>query len=179
MICSRPRYAVYCLKEIIIDMIGIPAAAIKKAKEESFYFLYEFLKPRNILVRNWRKIRRIMKTDNWGPVWTGLLKKYKVDYRKGDLTRLPYEDGFFDIVSCISVLEHMPFEEMIKGIREMARVVKKGGKLIITYDKKEDLTHLFIRESNMTPIEVVSFSKPNNPLNRLEVVGIYLVKPMA
>lgn len=42
---------------------------------------------------------------------------------------LKFEDNFFDHVSCIGVLEH--FMDIEKGIKEMKRVIKPGGTLLI------------------------------------------------
>jgi ubiquinone/menaquinone biosynthesis C-methylase UbiE len=51
------------------------------------------------------------------------------------MTRLTAGDDTFDVVYCISVLEHVD-DIGIKqqGVAEMARVVKPGGKLILTFD---------------------------------------------
>ena len=94
------------------------------------------------------------------------------------MTDLPYENDYFDTVSCISVLEHMSHKDQIQGIREMCRVLRKGGKLIITYDKEEDLTEKFIEESCITPLEIVQFNKPKNLFdkNSPDIIGISLVK---
>ena len=127
-------------------------------------------------------MRRIWKTDFWGPISPRMLKKYKLDYQKGNLTSLPYADSSFDVVSCISVLEHMPDNDQVQGIKEMSRVLKQGGKLIITYDKREqDLTDIFIQASGMTPSELVFFAKPDNLYNSTyahakDVIGICLIK---
>ena len=43
---------------------------------------------------------------------------------------LPINDESFDYVLCTEVLEHVP--EPIKAIRELKRICKKGGKIIIT-----------------------------------------------
>jgi SAM-dependent methyltransferase len=44
-------------------------------------------------------------------------------------------DDYFDRVFCISVLEHIDdIEVKQKGIAEMVRMVKPGGKLILTFD---------------------------------------------
>lgn len=42
---------------------------------------------------------------------------------------LKFEDNFFDHVACIGVLEH--FMDIEKGIKEMKRVIKPGGTLLI------------------------------------------------
>ena len=47
-------------------------------------------------------------------------------------SRLPVDDGAIDAVCCISVLEHIPAFEVT--IREMARVLRPGGLLVLTID---------------------------------------------
>jgi SAM-dependent methyltransferase len=46
-----------------------------------------------------------------------------------DLTRLPYADGTFDAAVCGWVLEHLP--DPTPGLRELARVLRPGGKLLL------------------------------------------------
>jgi SAM-dependent methyltransferase len=46
-----------------------------------------------------------------------------------DLTRLPYADACFDAAVCGWVLEHIP--EPRDGLRELARVLRPGGKLLL------------------------------------------------
>lgn len=43
---------------------------------------------------------------------------------------LPYEDGKFDTVTCIEVIEHI--EDQFSLIREIFRIVKPGGRVIMT-----------------------------------------------
>ncbi len=49
--------------------------------------------------------------------------------------KMPLRDGTFDFVVCTEVLEHMPFREL--GIGEMRRVLKKGGKLLLTFPNEK------------------------------------------
>jgi ubiquinone/menaquinone biosynthesis C-methylase UbiE len=46
-----------------------------------------------------------------------------------DLTRLPYADASFDAIVCGWVLEHLP--DPRPGLRELARVLRPGGKLLL------------------------------------------------
>jgi ubiquinone/menaquinone biosynthesis C-methylase UbiE len=53
----------------------------------------------------------------------------RVSHAVADLTRLPYADGGFDAVVCGWVLEHLP--DPRSGLRELARVLAPGGKLLL------------------------------------------------
>jgi ubiquinone/menaquinone biosynthesis C-methylase UbiE len=59
---------------------------------------------------------------------------WRIDARVMDLTALDYDDETFDVVISVSVLEHMNDELKIIGIKEMARVLKPGGIMGITFD---------------------------------------------
>lgn len=53
------------------------------------------------------------------------------NFREGNMNeRLPYDDGFFDTVVCIDGIEHL--ERPFDFIGECSRMVKKGGKVIIS-----------------------------------------------
>jgi SAM-dependent methyltransferase len=47
-----------------------------------------------------------------------------------DLRRIPVEDARFDAIACTQVLAHIP--EPAEALTEMARVLKHGGKLLLT-----------------------------------------------
>lgn len=53
----------------------------------------------------------------------------RVSHAVADLTRLPYADSSFDAVVCGWVLEHLPDPQ--PGLRELARVLQPGGKLLL------------------------------------------------
>lgn len=74
-----------------------------------------------------------------------------VKYNEGDVVKLNFEDNTFDRVFCISVLEHLEEEKVdgkyvnyrkrnldILAIKEMLRVLKPNGLLIMTFDWSEN-----------------------------------------
>jgi ubiquinone/menaquinone biosynthesis C-methylase UbiE len=56
------------------------------------------------------------------------IKNKKVSFTVGTGEKLPYPDNFFDAVYCTATLHHLNSPE--KGISEMYRVLKKGGRFI-------------------------------------------------
>jgi ubiquinone/menaquinone biosynthesis C-methylase UbiE len=54
-----------------------------------------------------------------------------VDIQPGVIEKLDYPDQSLDVIFCVIVLHHMPDETKIRGIKEMARVLKHGGRLLV------------------------------------------------
>jgi SAM-dependent methyltransferase len=54
----------------------------------------------------------------------------RTDLRKGDVLNMPYEDGTFDTLLLISILEHLQPEQQVRAFREMHRVLRPGGQVI-------------------------------------------------
>jgi SAM-dependent methyltransferase len=79
-----------------------------------------------------------------------------VSYLYGDLRELPFRDGWFDEVVCLSTLEHVGMDNAVYGasapraedpraeagaaLRELLRVVRPGGRvhLSVPYGRRED-----------------------------------------
>lgn len=57
---------------------------------------------------------------------------------KGNLGCLPFAEGVFDAVFCISVIEHLPPESIAVAMAELRRVLAPGGKLLLTTDYAAD-----------------------------------------
>jgi demethylmenaquinone methyltransferase/2-methoxy-6-polyprenyl-1,4-benzoquinol methylase/phosphoethanolamine N-methyltransferase len=55
----------------------------------------------------------------------------KVDFRIGVIESLPYPDGSFDAVTSSLMMHHLTPELQVKGIAEIYRVLKPGGRLLI------------------------------------------------
>jgi len=56
-----------------------------------------------------------------------------VEFAQSELCRMEFfADGFFDAIVSCSSLEHNPFEDARSVIRELDRILKPGGKLVMT-----------------------------------------------
>ncbi len=53
-----------------------------------------------------------------------------VHYVKGNMLNMPFPDDTFDLVLAKAVLHHVP-ENLDEGLKELYRVTKKGGKILI------------------------------------------------
>jgi len=62
-----------------------------------------------------------------------LLNKRNFKTESGDATRLNYSNESFDVVISISVIEHIDNNGDMTAIKEMMRVLKKDGILILTF----------------------------------------------
>jgi 2-polyprenyl-3-methyl-5-hydroxy-6-metoxy-1,4-benzoquinol methylase len=79
-----------------------------------------------------------------------------VDFKLITGANLPFDDNSFDMVYCISVLEHIP--DWMNTLSEMHRVLAIGGNLILTID---------IDISNKDQINVHNFDQLNKVLTNL------------
>lgn len=60
-------------------------------------------------------------------------KKYKnINLKKADAHKIPYSSNSFDVIICNEVLEHV--EDPDKVLKEMIRVLKKDGVLVVEID---------------------------------------------
>lgn len=53
-------------------------------------------------------------------------------FKVGDARQLPYQNKLFDSVWLIALLHHLPDSAVLKVLKEAARVVKPGGRIVIT-----------------------------------------------
>ena len=55
----------------------------------------------------------------------------------GDVEHLPFRDGAFASVACDDTVEHLPDD--VGGVRELARVLRAGGRAVLATPNREDL----------------------------------------
>jgi predicted SAM-dependent methyltransferase len=79
----------------------------------------------------------------------GLDSNYSSDrVRSGSLTELPYPDTSFDRAICLDVLEHLTFEQQPRALKELHRVLRSGGELLVSVPNLAHLQsriHFFLR----------------------------------
>lgn len=56
----------------------------------------------------------------------------------GALTKLPFEDSYFDGIVCYGVLYYLTFSDIKLAVSEMERVLKRGGKFMCVVRSVED-----------------------------------------
>ena len=82
----------------------------------------------------------------------------EVSLRHGDVRKLPYGNGVFDLVMTAHVLEHLVDPSV--ALREMVRVLKPGGLLIACLTRRSSLgmyVHLKWRTHRVTPAQAESW----------------------
>jgi SAM-dependent methyltransferase len=63
----------------------------------------------------------------------------------GEANRLPFRDGEFDLVSDVTVIQHIPAAVQSQALVEMTRVLKPGGRLILFELIRGEDSHIFPR----------------------------------
>ena len=71
--------------------------------------------------------------------------KGKAKYVQSDIRSLPFDDESVDQAEMYSVIEHFPFREVTVVLKEVFRVLKPNGKLIIKTDDFDGIALDWIR----------------------------------
>lgn len=88
----------------------------------------------------------------------------------GDLTKLPFADGTFDVVVCTEVIEHVP--QYQAALSELKRVLKPGGSLILTFPNEPMC--MVMRAAFLRPPRVPDHVNSFTPLRMIKLVGLPL-----
>ena len=104
-----------------------------------------------------------------------------IQYKVGDAERLPFPDNHFPKVVCSSSLEHMGDDR--RALREMWRVLRPGGRLVLSTDSLSAPLSNDLRERHRTLAHVVHYYTDREIRTRLEETGFlvnrvtYLFRP--
>lgn len=63
-------------------------------------------------------------------------------FKIGTVLKIPFKSNYFDFVLLLDVLEHISFDKTFEALRELDRVLKKEGYLIISVPLNEGLKNL-------------------------------------
>jgi SAM-dependent methyltransferase len=66
------------------------------------------------------------KAIEWAQEWAAK-QNLEADFRVGDITALPFEDRYFDVVVSHGVLDHVPLKVARSAVLEVKRTLKTGG----------------------------------------------------
>jgi SAM-dependent methyltransferase len=65
-----------------------------------------------------------------------------ISFRQGDMLSLPYADNAWGGIAAFYCILHIPREKIVDALREMKRVLKPGGVLLVTFHIGEEIKHL-------------------------------------
>jgi SAM-dependent methyltransferase len=89
-----------------------------------------------------------------------LTRERGVDARVGDVEELPFEDESFDAALAAWMLYHVP--DLDRGLSELARVLRRGGRLVAVTNAPESLHELWtLLEADRTPFLLAGFHSEN------------------
>jgi SAM-dependent methyltransferase len=86
----------------------------------------------------------------------------RLTYRLGDAARIPFHDGVFDLVTCQTLLIHVPDPRAV--LREMIRVLKPGG--LVAVAEPNNLANVMVLGSTLFHAD---------PARLLDVLRLHLV----
>ena len=91
------------------------------------------------------------------------------EFEVGSAEDLPYPNGYFDKVVCSSSLEH--FKDDIKALKEMHRVLKPNGSVVLTVDSLTYPISDELKEKHKKKFYVVNCYTQETLKKRFEIAG--------
>jgi SAM-dependent methyltransferase len=115
-----------------------------------------------------RKLETELVAVDLAPRMVDLARERGVDARLGDVQALAFADGEFDCAIANWMLYHVP--DLDAGVRELARVLRPGGRLVAATLGEENLADLW---------RLVDYPRPTRPFsaeNGAEVLGRHFAR---
>ena len=97
------------------------------------------------------------------------IERMACEFEVGSAEDLPYSDGYFDKVVCSSSLEH--FKDDIKALKEMNRVLKPNGHVVLTTDSFAYPIEDELKEMRREIAYVVNYYTTGTLKERFEIAG--------
>jgi ubiquinone/menaquinone biosynthesis C-methylase UbiE len=141
------------------------------------------------------RIARVAKEAHGFDLSPGMLEKARergLSVKLGSVTEVPYGDNEFDVVCSFKVLAHVP--DIEAAVRELARVTKPGGRMVLEFYNPWSLRYLAKRVAGPQPIsedrtEADVFTRWDSPSDVLRLIpgnvelesfrGVRVVTPFA
>jgi ubiquinone/menaquinone biosynthesis C-methylase UbiE len=102
------------------------------------------------------------------------LNANNIQFIRADATAIPLREGSVDKVTALEVLEHLPLESQQRLGREIDRVLKRKGALIVTVPYKEQITYTrCIHCRKLTPLWGHLHSMDESKVSELLPLAIY------
>ncbi len=99
-----------------------------------------------------------------------------IRYLRGDITRTDFDDGFFDAITCMSVIEHgVPLQAYFA---EMFRILRPGGLLITSTDYFCDPIDTAGKTAHDAPIKIFSRREAEAMIELARSCGFELTGPI-
>jgi ubiquinone/menaquinone biosynthesis C-methylase UbiE len=97
-------------------------------------------------------------------------EKIACEFEVGSAEDLPYQDGYFDKVVCSSSRE--PFKNDLKALKEMYRVLKPNGKVVLTTDSFTYPISDELKEKHREIAYVMNYYTAEKLKERFEIAGL-------
>jgi ubiquinone/menaquinone biosynthesis C-methylase UbiE len=107
--------------------------------------------------------------------------KYKITFKVGNITALPFPDDSIDLITVTEVLKHLFLEYFFKGFNEISKKLRNGGYFIASIPFNEKLIFVSCPECGCVfhPYQHMIFEITYDDIknvchkNGLEVIGFY------
>jgi 2-polyprenyl-3-methyl-5-hydroxy-6-metoxy-1,4-benzoquinol methylase len=96
------------------------------------------------------------------------------NFKIGSILEIPFHNNFFDVVLVLEVLEHISPHNTFKGLKEVKRVLKNEGLLIVSVPLNEDLKEMC--EEGQNPNAHVRVYTPELIKAELKIAGFKIQK---
>lgn len=103
-----------------------------------------------------------------------VIKNIPGTFVNSSIYKIPFKSNFFDIVICLEVLEHIPPSKVFAALKEIRRICREGGLLVVSVPLNEELEKLI--KTSQNPSGHVRVYSPNLIKSELEISGFQIFK---